>query len=71
MAPTARKSGAAGVRGKKAGTWQQRCVSVYVGLYLRLKRPNTCGEKKKQRLKKKRGKVCMSWGLEGDEEENL
>ena len=30
LAPTARKSGAAGVRGKKAGTWQQRCVSVYV-----------------------------------------
>lgn len=41
------------------------------GLYLCLKRPNTCGEKKKQRLKKKRGKVCTSWGLEGDEEENL
>lgn len=51
-----------------------KCVCVNVceeGLYLCLKRPSTCGEKKKQRLKKRRGKVCTSWGLEGDEEENL
>ena len=31
LAPAAGKSGAAGVRGKKAGMWQQRCVSVCVG----------------------------------------
>lgn len=31
LAPAAGKSGAAGVRGKKAGTWQQRCVCVWRG----------------------------------------
>ena len=30
LAPAAGKSGVAGVGGKKAGTWQQRCVNMCV-----------------------------------------